>query len=921
MAKETETRFDEQAFLLDFIEEFIGLNGSQYKNFTQLEGDPSYAINKIFAKNLQSKSGKTSKKIGLNPFFNLSTLQLSALVPKIRIYKISYKNKSVAAGGFVEYSGIKEQEFYFNDYTSPESVLKSNRVRGTDIGILSFGWEDTGTNEIETGIFFRANLSIYLQNIEAFNTPREGGLKVSDLLLPSGKTRAEKEANRQSVRTAKEVYDPRDYEIKVVVGWAVPDETNKLFSRAEREALKKMQVPFIMTSPTHEIEFNEDGTVTLNLDYTAAIDQRMRTPFYNLFKVEDGGRGDKLIKVGKGSVKIAKAAGDIKSIEEELKKDQARSQELTKIIQSIPLGMSGDAGASRAAAFQEQLAVREKIRLNHDRLPELRDTQKEVIADAERNLENMVFSQRNKAYARLIDQMQKNRTIYQFFLEQAEITLWEDSLQGFDDLTNAQEKEKKVFENRESKREQILKKLGSGREVSISTIWETGLDSFQKDLIEAGSSVKREAIVQKYLDATKPADGQTDIQFFFFGDLVEAAIEIILNPEASSPEKKPIGLGRPEQQFSQYQKDKKRALMRDQFQFILGPLELVKTDLILFPFQETRERHFSVAMADIPISAKQFDRWFVEYVIKPMKESYSLKGFLIDVLTALLNNALSPLGYGPIGQKNTTQMGVSIFTAPFDKEKDKELILSKGRMTIDNFVEALPTYDYSFRSIEKSMQFFFMYHRGIGNNELNGKIMEDIKKGIIHYNVGADRGIVKSVKFDVDKVPGRLEAQIEKAQKLEDRNFLYANLYNVVLETVGNPVFKPGMVFYLNPRSMGFGTLSEASAVGLGGYYVVTKVNSQIDDGQFTTTARGVFMSPPVSPFPVIETKIVQPSPGSPFRLTEKPGIITGGYESEGDTLPSEKIKARTEARRSVAGATFMEKFFNAISTDHGDPR
>ena len=363
--------------------------------------------------------------------------------------------------------------------------------------------------------------------------------------------------------------------------------------------------------------------------------------------------------------------------------------------------------------------------------------------------------------------------------------------------------------------------------------------------------------------------------------MVEAAIEIILNPEASSPEKKPIGLGRPEQQFSQYQKDKKRSLMRDQFQFILGPLELVKTDLVLYPLQDTTERHFSVAMADIPISAKQFDRWFVEYVIKPMRESYSLKGFLIDVLTALLNNALSPLGYGPIGQKNKTQMGVSIFTAPFAKEKDKELILSKGRMTIDNFVEALPTYDYSFRSIEKSMQFFFMYHRGIGNNELNGKIMEDIKRGIVHYNVGADRGIVKSVKFDVDKVPGRLEAQIEKAQKLEDRNFLYANLYNVVLETVGNPVFKPGMVFYLNPRSMGFGTLSEASAVGLGGYYVVTKVNSQIDDGQFTTTARGVFMSPPVSPFPVIETKIVQASAGSPFQLTEKPGIITGGYKSQ----------------------------------------
>ena len=71
MAKETEVRFDEQAFLIDFYKEFVHLNTTTYKNFLQVEGDPSYAMSKIFAKDFQVKSSKRSKDVKLSPFFYL----------------------------------------------------------------------------------------------------------------------------------------------------------------------------------------------------------------------------------------------------------------------------------------------------------------------------------------------------------------------------------------------------------------------------------------------------------------------------------------------------------------------------------------------------------------------------------------------------------------------------------------------------------------------------------------------------------------------------------------------------------------------------------------------------------------------------------------------------------------------------------
>ena len=57
--------------------------------------------------------------------------------------------------------------------------------------------------------------------------------------------------------------------------------------------------------------------------------------------------------------------------------------------------------------------------------------------------------------------------------------------------------------------------------------------------------------------------------------------------------------------------------------------------------------------------------------------------------------------------------------------------------------------------------------------------------------------------------------------------------YNADLSLVGNSIFKPGMFIYINPSISGLGDIrmknSIARRIGLGGYYLITKVSGQID--------------------------------------------------------------------------------------------
>ena len=73
-------------------------------------------------------------------------------------------------------------------------------------------------------------------------------------------------------------------------------------------------------------------------------------------------------------------------------------------------------------------------------------------------------------------------------------------------------------------------------------------------------------------------------------------------------------------------------------------------------------------------------------------------------------------------------------------------------------------------------------------------------------------------------------------------------VYKVTLEMFGNTIFYPGMYIYIDPRGIGgkdfdptnFGSI--ANSLGIGGYHLITRVNSNVGPGSFNTTVEAQFV-------------------------------------------------------------------------------
>jgi hypothetical protein len=116
----------------------------------------------------------------------------------------------------------------------------------------------------------------------------------------------------------------------------------------------------------------------------------------------------------------------------------------------------------------------------------------------------------------------------------------------------------------------------------------------------------------------------------------------------------------------------------------------------------------------------------------------------------------------------------------------------------------------------------------------------NLKHNIPHVFIGANRGIMRSVSFRKSTVPFLQES---KVLDRGDTDFgLLREKYDVTLETVGNPHFHQGMRFYLDPTFTGMSSHNidvVQGVLGLGGYYDIVDVTSDISNSGFKTSIVG----------------------------------------------------------------------------------
>jgi hypothetical protein len=384
------------------------------------------------------------------------------------------------------------------------------------------------------------------------------------------------------------------------------------------------------------------------------------------------------------------------------------------------------------------------------------------------------------------------------------------------------------------------------------------------------------------------------IPWFYFGDLVSAAVNHCFPDEAKS------GPG---------------LIAAENILFLLGSFPIKVIGGIYATGQ-----YLHANLADVPISLELFNQWYIEKIITPNRFEYPLLEFLRDFISDVVVPSLNKQCYDTPAFRNfwyrssdaAAETGLerriggqwsevprlipksAAISLPSENSDD---LGAKGRNTlglnplekfrihpsaeVDEYLGGsrldLATWDpiskkMTRRNNSRDQTLKNSYHASVFylinedsylafgppvDPDKTGPLVaptredRDFKQGVFHLYPGADRGLVKSVNFSKVNAQYLREARIQ--QRALNPLAQLAATYNVNLKLIGNTIFWPGQYLFVNPIGYGNGlgqpddTVGESgfgspsNQLGLGGYHLITEVNNYVEDGKFETEITALF--------------------------------------------------------------------------------
>jgi len=274
----------------------------------------------------------------LRNLWGISPAQLSALQPMIRLFKLQTHEDENGN------ESLTEQEFNFNSHitdfsplqrVAPLTPLKSDielfqtrEKRGVGAGIQSFNFTYDGHNPFAAKKSIKAELKIFANDFEELLRDR-GGYRYIDLALKTGNTMKDT-ALRQAIEgeclpddATNNLMDPNNmaayedelsklrFRLKAVVGWAPPASgMTSIFEHQKRwkslntsddldyfdlidnpqaeqpgikEAIDVSYVTLNLTPTIHNFQIDDQGRVTLIINYLAYVEDFFDSSSFNIF--------------------------------------------------------------------------------------------------------------------------------------------------------------------------------------------------------------------------------------------------------------------------------------------------------------------------------------------------------------------------------------------------------------------------------------------------------------------------------------------------------------------------------------------------------------------------------------------------------------------------------------------------------------
>ena len=232
------------------------------------------------------------------------------------------------------------------------------------------------------------------------------------------------------------------------------------------------------------------------------------------------------------------------------------------------------------------------------------------------------------------------------------------------------------------------------------------------------------------------------------------------------------------------------------------------------------------AIGDIPIALDIFRSWWIGKYVSSAKKTLSLRDFITALAgfleTEVFRNIPYEYGDGKV-PSDTPRFIVNSFTVP--QTVRAEIYPPSSWSKVKN---------HSFRiedaiNIENQSQGGFPLTT-ITQTDNNTQLQDDTIRIVFGET---NRGILKRISFEREDIPGFAEARLFSDREPMGANIAIREKYNATFEVLGTVMFLPGSLLFLEPNPLDLGFTQEggskARALGLGGMYRVIDITSVLD--------------------------------------------------------------------------------------------
>ena len=754
--------------------------------------EPTGVMSKIY----NSKNSATNSLVK-NRFFNLEPYKISALVPELRFFK--------------EENG-KLIPFYFpitNISTEAVSLTSPSRLGAS--AVTDFTVTYTGTDPFTSPRYLEADLSLYIDNLQNIFAPppEQGYARLADLFtisVPNPLSVGGKDS-----ATVLSTDMARPIEIAATLGYSIIN--RDIFTREEIQEIMDSNISLRMNVFSHNINIDQNGTATIDIKYTARIDNAGRDKMFSALDSPEDliARADlkRLLDDKQEEMSTIKKIDRKEVLETKMKNRESKLKECREILEILGEKRIYSIKASRQDLFNYSnlgLSPRSLKALGKALQPTNRSGRPVDFLSDEGAKLSLGLGTEGPSLFSTVDSSAVTSEGFVLpsskFSEDSSLSL---SAPPKDELLNIEGKS-------------LLKKLqevdASEREIYYITFGEL-IQAFVTKV--RGTLFEALSLMGAIGTGSRPTDRNSKAAKKIF---VEAGIAGFL--DKTDEEKKQIK------------------------KIISGALKKLKTfkillaDVVYKAYDASGEKGGStkrINIGDIPISLFTYQKFMYDMVVNSNRNTYVIPQFLQSCIAkgGLLDKAFAEWAQAGIAP-NIVSDFPEFTSAAFSGPRLRSAISSRQFIDPESIN---PQKNFTASDVNDESDYFVIYQAPTREltSDKSGSRETDDKRGIYHFEIGKNRGLVKSVNFS------RIDVPFMQEQLMTNQVGAYDELkmiYNASIEMVGNNLFFPGSQIFVDPGTIGLGNPrdidSAAYRLGLGGYYTVLSVTTRINNGIATTT-------------------------------------------------------------------------------------